>query len=81
MFKLLNLIVTIIVSYWLFQSLDGFNTGFNIAVDTGRYEMLIYKGFYSLFYVLWLMAIYIAVFGGSEIYVTTQVVKEKEEDS
>lgn len=72
MFKLFNLIVTIVVSYWLFQSLEGFNRGFDLSVETGHYGMLIYKGFYSLFYTLWLLTIYVVMFGSSEIYVTTK---------
>lgn len=81
MFKLLNLIVTIFVFYWLFESLDGMNTGFNVAVETGNSAMLIYKGFYSLFYTLWLVAVYIAVFGGKELYVTTKVIAKDEKEN
>jgi hypothetical protein len=81
MFKLINLALTIFITYHFIQTTSAFNTMFNVAADTGNSAGLIYSGVHLIIYTLYLCAIYITVFGSSEVYVTTQIIEEEEEGS
>lgn len=80
MFKFLNLLVTVFIFYYYFESVKAFNAGYQVALETGNYAAMLYNGLDILIYTFWLIAIYIVVFGSAELYVTTQVVAQNEEE-
>ena len=82
MFKLFNLAFSIYLAYLFFDCSSSFRSGYELALVTANYATMIYQGLNMLITVLALLAIYITVFGGSEIYVTaTQSTPQTAEES
>lgn len=69
MFKLLSLFFTLVQGYMLYGSLTGLETAF---AEKQGIEAIVYYGIYSIIWVVGIASQYIAVFSGTEIYVTTQ---------
>ena len=80
MFKLFNLVITIYLSYLFFNCASDFNKGYQVALETANYATMLYQGLNMLLIVLALLAIYIVIFGGTEMYVTTQGVPQTAEE-
>lgn len=78
MFRFISLIFTVIYAYFLFQNWTAFMTAFE---DKQGVESIVYYGISTLIWVIAIVGQYVAMFSGSEVYVTTQVLKEKEEDN
>lgn len=77
MFKLLNLIATVFLIYDFLNK----STAFELATNGNNYGGMVFSGLYLLIDTVLIGFIYVTVFGGSEIYVTTQSVNQaKKED-
>lgn len=81
MFKFLSLIATIFILYDFINKTYLFETGVTIATETNNYSILVYNGVWLLIDTLFLIAIYISIFGGSEIYVTQTTENVEKEES
>lgn len=69
MFKLISLIFTLIYAYFLFHNWIALDNAFN---NKQGIESIVYYGIHTLIWVIAIVAQYVAVFSGTEIYVTTQ---------
>lgn len=78
MFRFISLIFTLIYAYFLLYSMAALDIAFK---DKQGVETILYHGIYTLIWVIAISAQFLAVFSGSEIYVTAQNFEEKEENS
>lgn len=69
MFKLISFICTAVLAYFLFYSLVELDRAYNDKLGT---EAIIYHSVFVLLYAIGIVGNYVAVFSGTEIYVTTQ---------
>lgn len=69
MFRLLNFIGSVIFAYYLIENSSHLHQAFKNNAGT---DSILYYGIQLLFWTVCLGVLYVATFGGSELYVTTK---------
>lgn len=70
MFKFINFVGSAVFTYYLVYSAHYLNLAFE---NKEGIEAVVYHGIELIFWTILLSTLYIATFGGSEIYVTTKI--------